>query len=175
MAQHHKIEELLSPDELEELRKFVRERNGTRTTDEVHEWMLARGYTIGRTACGNWLQKFREQLIGERFSRSGELAKAIASAVSTGNFDEIAAAANKQLVNVVFEQAARLEADGELDAEQVESMTRSLKNLAGTQGQLIELRVKQAEAIRAAEAKVRTGASAGDVVATIKKALGIAA
>lgn len=148
MAQHFKVEELLSPEELEELGKWIRQVNGTRKVDEVHEWIQARGYTLGRTAVHNWMQRFREQLMAERFGRSSELARAIKAAVEGGSFDDIAAAANQQLVNVVFEQSARLQEDGDLDAEQVLLMTQSLKNLVGTKAQHTKMLAEKFDAKR---------------------------
>src|SRR5439155_126445 len=69
------------------------------------------------------------------FRRSGELALAIKNAVNGGNFDDIASAANQQLVNVVFEQVTRLQTNEQIDSEEVVSMTRALKNLVGTKAQ----------------------------------------
>lgn len=77
MPLHHKVEVELTPAELDELGKWIRDANGTRTTDEVHEWVQAKGYTIGRTAVANWLLKFRQEMQAERMSGSGALAKAM--------------------------------------------------------------------------------------------------
>jgi hypothetical protein len=133
MANHHKVDAELSPEEIAELEALARKPGCT--VNDCHQWLLERGFTISHGAVGNWVSKFRELLMKERFSRSSELAQAIRSAVEGGNFDDVATAANLQLLNVVFEQSARMQAEGEIDPEQIESHTRSLKNLVGTKAQ----------------------------------------
>lgn len=169
MSSHFKVHELLSASELEELEKFAREPG--RTIDEVHEWMLARGFTLARTSAGTWLRKFREELIRQRFNSSGELARAIKDAVAGGSFDDVAAAANMQLVNVVFEQAARLQSEGELDSEAVESMTRSLKNLVGTKAQHAKLLAEKFDREMAERSAKGGGKISGEDVAAARKAI----
>jgi hypothetical protein len=51
------VERLLNA---EQLKQFIA-MAPRRTTDELHEWMLARGKTIGRTAVGNYLRRLRQQ------------------------------------------------------------------------------------------------------------------
>lgn len=130
MSRHHKVHELLTADELAELEAFAREPG--RTIDECHQWLLERGYTLSRGAVGNWKQKLDEQVMSERMSRNGELARAMKAAVEKdGGFDDVANAALLQLVQVTFEQSSRLEAEGKLDPIDVMRMTRSLRNLIG--------------------------------------------
>lgn len=145
MPNHFKVHELIADAaELAELEEFARQPG--RTIDEVHEWLAARGYTMGRGSVGRWMASFREQLLRERFSRSSELAKAITGAVKGGEFSEVADAAAMQLTQVVFEQAARLESDGQIDPLDVQRMTRSLANLTATKERLIEMLAQKFDA-----------------------------
>lgn len=133
MAQPFKVHELLKDhgEDLAELEAYARDPG--RTIDECHTWLLAKGYVLSRSAVGTWKQSFDALLMQERFSRSSELARAIKGAVSGGDFEAVADAAAMQLTQVVFEQAAKLEQDGELDPLDVQRMTRSLANLVGSQ------------------------------------------
>ncbi len=167
MALPFKIHELLSAAELAELEAYCREPG--RTVDEAHEWMQARGFTLSRGAVGNWLCEFKKQLMAERFSRSGELAAAIKAAVAGGEFEKVADAAVMQLTQVVFEQSTALESDGEVDPLDVMRMTRSLKNLVGSQA---EMRRMLAEKFDREMSKATKGGaiSAGDI-ASVRKAV----
>jgi hypothetical protein len=120
----------LSREELDALEKFAREPSST--VDKCLEWLLAHGYRASRSAVGRWKQGFDMR---ERFSRSRELAGAMKTAMEGGSFDDVAAAANMQLVNLVFEQSVLMQADEAVDGDTVEAMTRSLKNLVGTKAQ----------------------------------------
>jgi hypothetical protein len=113
MAQHFKIHELLNASELEELETFAREPG--REIDEIQEWLESRGFVVSRSSVGRWKQDFNQRLMTERFSRSSELARAIDSAVDRGAIDAVAKGASKQLMQVVFEQSAMLEASGKID------------------------------------------------------------
>lgn len=129
MSRPHKVHELLSRSELDQLEAFAREPG--RTIDECHEWLQAQGFTMSRGAVHNWKRDFDAQVLQERFSRSGELARALKSAVADKGFEDVADAAVMQLTQVVFEQASKLEADGEIDPLDVQRMTKSLANLVG--------------------------------------------
>jgi hypothetical protein len=165
----------LPREDVEALESFSREKR--RTVDECHEWLLARGYTISRSAVGNWKMAFEKQLVAERSGRSIELAKALKESLSAGEFSDVADAAVMQLTQVVFEQAVMLEAGGAIDAEQVELMTRSMKNLAGTKGQLTKLleeqRRRQKEAVEEASKVAQSGGSGDAVVEKVRQILGI--
>lgn len=139
MGQPFKVHELLKDhgEDLAELETFARDPG--RTIDECHTWLLAKGYTLSRSAVGTWKQSFDALLMQERFSRSSELARAIKGAVSGGDFEAVADAAAMQLTQVVFEQSAKLEQDGELDPLDVQRMTRSLANLVGSKQKLISM------------------------------------
>ena len=173
MAQHHKVETDLSPEDLAALKEFVREKNGTRTQEECFEWVQARGYTISSGAVWNWLAKFRGELMRERIGRSSELAAAIKSAVAGGSFEDVATGVNTALLNRLFEVTAKLEADGEIGADELEAHSRTLKNLIGGKRDLEAYKANVAAALKAAETQAAVGKSAVDVVDVIKQSLGL--
>ena len=137
MPSHFKVHELLTRSELDALEAFAREPG--RTVDECFQWMLERGFTLSRSAVGTWKQAFDGQLLAERFSNSGELAKALKGAIQGGNFDDIAEAAVMQLTQVVFESSAALQSGGGVDPLDVQRMTRSLNNLIGGKAGLMKI------------------------------------
>src|SRR5258705_13812191 len=111
MPRHHKVHELLDERELEDLRAYAREPG--RTYDELHQWLLERGFTIGRTAVGNWKSKFDEELLADRFRRSGEVARNVVEIAKQGAV-AVRDAALLQLTQVLFEQTAKLDGDGKI-------------------------------------------------------------
>ncbi len=168
MPPQFKIHELLSRQELDELEAFAREPG--RSYDEIHEWLLSRGFTVGRTAAGNWKRQFDAQLMQERFSRSGELAKAIKGAVQGGQFEDVAEAATLQLTQVIFEQAAQLQADGAIDPGEVLKMTMGLRNLVrGKEGLVKLLAAKLEREMRALKGKGQ--AITDQTIADVRKAV----
>lgn len=175
MMAHFEVHKQLDADELAELEAFAREP--ARTVDQVHEWLLSRGYTMARSSAGRWMTDFRKRLQAERFGRSAELARAIDGAINRDGIEAVAKGASKQLLQVVFEQAAMLESEGQVDPLDVQRWSRSLKTLIESErhtvkltDELAELKRKQTAAVAAAE---KARASGGDVVAVIKEALGI--
>jgi hypothetical protein len=153
MSLPFKIHELLSASELEELEAFAREPG--RTVDETHEWLQARGFTVSRTGVWNWKRKFDEQVLAERFARSSELASALKGAVEGGRFGDVADAAVMQLTQVVFEQAARLDADGSVKSGDLLNMAISLKSLVGSKQQLTRMLAEKFDAEMSKEAQKR--------------------
>jgi hypothetical protein len=153
MSRSYEVEVQLSKEEVDQLRSEFRKVNGTMTVDDMFERCQAMGFSGSRTAVGNWMAKERGEIQAERMSRNSELATAIKSAIGGGNFDDITAAANMQLVQIVFEQASRLQVDGDLDAEQIMLMTQSLKNLVGTKAQHTKLLADKFEQEMQREAK----------------------
>jgi len=143
MPQHFKVHELLSREELDELETFAREPG--RTVLECFEWLAARGFVLSHGAVGNWLAHFKEELVKERFSRSGELARAIKDAVKEGAAGEVADATANLLTQVVFEQSVMLQGEQKMDPADLERMTRSLKNLVASKGGLMDLRKSKFE------------------------------
>jgi hypothetical protein len=146
MANHFKIHELLNASELEELEAFAREPG--RTYDEIHEWLQARGFTVSRTAAGNWKREFDQRVMAERFSRSSGLAAAINGAISKEGIEAVAKGASKQLMQVIFEQSSMLEQDGKVDPLDVQRWTRSLNNLVESERKVLKLQEERDEALR---------------------------
>jgi hypothetical protein len=155
MPSQFKVHELLSRQELDELEIFAREPG--RSYDEIHDWLLSHGFTVGRTAAGNWYREFKSLLMKERFSRSGELAQVIKTAIQGGQLEDVADAAAMQLTQVVFEQSAQLQEDGEIDTGDVLKMTMALRNLVKSKEGLVKLLAAKLEReMRALKGKGKT-------------------
>jgi hypothetical protein len=171
MSAKFKVLELLNTSEVEELEKFCRERS--RTVDEVHEWLQAEGFTLSRNACWNWKKEFDGLVMKERFSRSGELARAIKDAVGKGSFEDVAEAAVMNLTQAVFEQSAMLQAEGKIDPDELQSMSKTINNLVGGKRELAQYKLDVKEAIAAGEKIAKEGGSAESVVDKVRQILGI--
>lgn len=169
MSKPLKVHELLSREEVEELEAFVRERR--RTIDECHEWLLSRGFTLSRGAVANWRDDFEQKVQQERFSRSGELARALKSAVADKGFEDVADAAVMQLTQVVFEQASKLEAEGDIDPLDVQRMTKSLSNLVGGKSALVKLLAAKFEREMKAKQEAKPGTITAQDIAEVRKAV----
>jgi hypothetical protein len=150
MAQHHKVESDLTAEHLEQLKSYVREKNYTRTTDDCHTWTLGHGYTIGRTAVGNWLAKFR---IEDSQRASGELARTLIDAAKQEGTVAISDAATLQLSQMVFTQLLQMQARGDVDTKELFGVSMALKNVIGAKKQVDELRGKFDEKAKALVAK----------------------
>jgi hypothetical protein len=171
MPRHFKVHELLDERSLEELRAFAREPG--RTIDDLHHWLLERGYSLSRSAVGNWKLMFDRELMEERMRRSGEFARALVNAAETSDAVAVADAALLQLSQVVFEQSARLQEEGQLDARVVLNWTKALRNLVGSKGGVEELKERQRLAVQEAEKTVKEGGSGEAVVRKMREILGI--
>jgi hypothetical protein len=173
MPQPFKVHELLERSELDELEAFARKPGVT--VDACHEWMQARGFTLSRGAAGNWLREFKSLLLQERFSGSAELAKSIKAALGAGQLQDVADAAAMQLTQVVFEQAAQLQAEGTISPKDMVNMTGALKNLVTGKRHIEKLKTEVAAALSAAEKSARgAGAGGGEaVISEVRKILGI--
>lgn len=176
MSSHFKVHEVIKDSaELAELESYAREPG--RTIDEIHEWLLARGYTLSRTAVGNWKRKLDEIVMQERFSRSGELARAMQSAIDRGGIEAVAEGATKQMTQVVFEQVLKLEQDGEVDPLDVQRWSLALKRLIGSKREIEDLKEryesKQAAAVAEAEKVAAAGGDGRSVVDKVRELLGM--
>lgn len=173
MAQHFKVEELLPAEELETLGKWIREANGTRTIDEVHERLQADGYTIGRTAVGNWLQKFREQLITERMQAGGGLARALMDAAKESGGVAVQDAALLQLSQLVFEQATV----GEIAIDDLQKLALAMQRLSLSKKRVEDVRSEFIEreklALEAASSVAKDGGDGRSVVDKVREILGV--
>ena len=169
MARSPDFFDQLSRPDLEQLQAFAREPKAT--LKRVHEWMLAHGWTASKSAVHRWLKRFREQ---DRQSDAAELADAIYTANSATGAVDVAGAVNLQLAQRL--QSALVKGGDKLAMGDLLKGAMAVNAITNAQGKLVELKQKQVEAVRAAEAMAKSGtASATDVVATIKAALGIAA
>jgi hypothetical protein len=179
MPSQFKIDELLKDHGEDQAALEAYARDPGRSIDELQIWLESRGYVVSRGAVWNWKQKFDGLLMQERFSRSGELAAAIRDAGRSGGAVAISEAAILQLSQVIFEQAAKLEADGEVDSLDLRRLTSSLKSLLDSKQRADQIAAefarKEKEAVEAASNVAKSGGSPVDVVRTIKEALGIAA
>jgi hypothetical protein len=177
MSLPFKIHELLDARQLEALEAFAREPG--RTVDELAGWMKERGHELSRTAVWNWKRSFDEQRMRERFSRSAELATAIRDAAKTGGAVQISEAAMLQLSQVIFEQAAKLQADGEVDSQDILRLTASIKSLMDSTQRANAIRAdfetREKAAVDAASKAAEGGASGEEIVARMREALGVAA
>ncbi|HRK32550.1 MAG TPA: hypothetical protein PLD59_15915, partial [Tepidisphaeraceae bacterium] len=63
----------------------------------------------------------------------------------------------------------------ELTPDELAKIAQAMRSGMGSRKDLVAMRQKQSEAVKEAEQAVEAGKSAPDVVATIKKALGISA
>lgn len=174
MPRHFKVHELLTERQLEDLRVFAREPG--RTIDELHERLLADGFTLSRGAVGNWKQAFDEELLAERFRRSGEFARNVVEIAKQGSV-AVSDAALLQLTQVLFEQMAKLDGDGKIESAELVNLSRALKNAVGTKQGIEDLRQemqqRQRQAVEEASKTAKAGGSGEAVVQKMRDILGI--
>lgn len=174
MPRQFKVHEVITREDLSQLEDFAREPG--RKVDQIYDWLQAHGYQVGRTAAYNWLRNFREN---DRFTASGEVAKAIMEASKGKDAVAISDAAVMKLAQVVFEGSLTLQADEMLDTRDVQRMTAALKNVITSKRHLEklqeEMESKQKLAAAEAEKLAKSGGTATDVVAKVREILGIAA
>ncbi|MCC6425120.1 MAG: hypothetical protein IT447_16725 [Phycisphaerales bacterium] len=169
---HFEVHTQLNAAELEELEAFAREPG--RTVDEVHQWLLERGFTMARSSAGRWMTGFRKQIQAERFGRSAELAAAIKGAVAAGDFANVADAAVMQITQAIFEQAANLDAEGKVKSSDLLNMATALKAAVGGKRQILDLAAAKfdAEATKLAAAGTRRAITEADIAAVRKAVFG---
>jgi hypothetical protein len=169
-----KVEELLNGREMEDLRVYAAEPG--RSVDELLDWVLERGYTLGRSSVGRWKQSFDEELLKERFSRSGEMARNLVEVAKQGAV-AVSDAALLQLTQVLFEQMAKLDGDGKIESAELVNLSRALKNAVGTKQGIEDLRQemqqRQRQAVEEASKTAKAGGSGEAVVQKMRDILGI--
>lgn len=174
MSRHFKVHDLLNARELEDLNVLARDRS--KTIDDLHEWLLAKGYTLSRGAVGNWKQSFDEELLQERFRRSGDFARSVVEVAKQGAV-AVSDAALLQLTQVLFEQTAKLDGDGKLDPGELLQLSMALKTAVGTKQGIeklrVEMRQREAEALAEAQKTAKAGGSGEAVVNKMREILGI--
>lgn len=175
-----KIETDLTADELEQLRAFLRERR--RTVDEAHEWLLARGYTISRSAVGGWLAKERAESAAEAMRHSSSISRAMMDAARDEGALGVQDVAVLQLGNAITETLIDLQAGGTLDVEQLATLALAAQRVTYSKRQIEtvrskvreELKAEQEAALAKAEASVTKDANPASVINTVRSLLGIA-
>lgn len=169
MPNHFQVEKVVeSREELEELKAFAREP--ARTVDACHEWLLAKGYTLSRSAVGAWKRKF---LADDRYAASAETAKVVIEAAKSGGVVSVSDAVTLQMQHMIFEQLLSMQEDGTVTAKDLRSLSTASRNAIAGKLVLEELRTKQAEAIAEAEKEAKAGGSAEAVVSKVREILGI--
>ena len=166
MAHHFKVHEELTRVELDALEAFAREPG--RTVDEVHEHLLAEGFTIGRTACWQWLRMF---LDNDRFAASNDVARSLVDAAKAGGTVAISDAATLQLSQMLFEQLLKLQSEEAVDTKELWAASMALKNVIGAKGAVEQIKVRFDEQIEAAKAKRRGGALTPEELESARKAI----
>src|SRR5690606_5809519 len=96
-----------------------------------------------------------------------------------GGVESLGEASLVRFQQLMAEKLLALDAEGELDADELLALSRAMNSAAQTRQRIEEVKTeferKQREAIAEAERAAASGGSGGDVVATIKRALGITA
>lgn len=169
MARHHKVHELLSREELDELETFAREPG--RTIDECHEWLQARGFTLSRGAVGNWKQDFS---LKDQIRRASEVSRSYLDVAKQAGAAEIASASLLKFQQILFEHL--LGAD-DADAGELMKLSISLKTAVQAGLHVEELRkeydARQRQAVEEAEKAAKGGASGEAVIGKVREILGI--
>lgn len=180
MPSPHRVEELLTAEELGELRAFLREKR--RTTDQVWEWLQARGYTLARSSAGNWLAKERGEEAAERMRASSSVAMSLMEAAKESGGVGIQDAAVLQIGHAIIEKLSDMQGSGEVTTNDLSTLALSMQRLTLSKRQIEkvradirdEMKAEQEAALAQAEKTVKAGGSGGDVINTVRSLLGIA-
>jgi hypothetical protein len=172
MARHHKVHELLSREELDELESFAREP--ARTIDQCHDWLQAHGFTLSRGAVHNWKREFD---VEDKFRASNEVARVLLDAAKGKDVVAISDAATLQLSQMLFEQLLKLQGDGEVTTKDLWGVSMALNNVVRSKQRVEQLQVEMAErhrqAIEEAEKTAKAGGGGAAVVSKVREILGI--
>jgi hypothetical protein len=175
MSRPFKVHELLSSSELEELEGFAREPG--RTIDECHAWLGQRGHELARSSVGTWKRALDQRVMAERMSGAGRMAAAFMDAASADGGLKITDAAVMTIAQMIFERGAALQAEEQIDPHDLSTLALAMQRLMLAKSRLEETRSefqeRERKAVEEASKAAQGGASGGDVVATIKRALGI--
>lgn len=172
-----RVDEILKdhPEDREAFEQHARDLG--RTIDECHDWLQTRGYVISRSAVGTWKQWFDGQLMAERMTGSGKLAKAFLDAAKSGDGLSIPDAAVLQISQLIFEAGARASAGGDVKTDELKDMSLALQRLMLAKARLEATRSefiqRQKAAIAEAEKTVKTGATGEQVVNRMRELLGL--
>lgn len=173
MPRHFKVHELLDRAELDQLEEFAREPG--RTVDKCHEWLLAKGYTIGRTAVMAWKRDFLQRDV---FKAASEVSRATLEAAREGGTATIADAAGLQIGQMIFEAMLRGQESDNFDPKDLLLLSAGLKNVITGSRHLeklkAETRQQQERAVAEAQKVANAGGSNDAVVSKVREILGIA-
>jgi hypothetical protein len=166
MPRNFKVEELLSRDELDEFEKFAGEP--ARTIDESHDWLLTRGFTLGRTAVGNWLREFRERAMHDRVRQSIESSERFVAVAKEAGVAGMASASLARFQQLLFEAMVR---DEELDAGDLMKFSIALKTAVAAGQQIEALKSTFDKQVQAAQSKRPDGVITQDDINSVRKAM----
>jgi hypothetical protein len=166
------IERSVEPKDREAFDTFVLER--LPTVDEATEFLQAKGYRIHRSCVYGYMAALKVKAASET---SASLIEAVMGKTDTG---DVQAANRRLIVTAVQEALLAGAAEGQLQLADVYKAARTMKSVADTERVELAIREeerriareKQEAAVAVGEQAAKGGASATDVVATIKQALG---
>ena len=148
MSRPFKLDELLDPPAREAFEAFLRERH--RTVEAAHEWCEAQGLVVSPTAVHNWTVawKEREQLDQIR-ARSGAAAR-FAAAVEAAGPGDLARATLQVFQRQVFDFLVQADGEGGVDPKQILPIATAIRQLAGAEKTVEDLKAKFDAAVEAA-------------------------
>lgn len=159
----------MTRDELEKLEALAREPSAT--VKRCHEWLLMNGYTASESAVARWKRNFDES---DRQHAAAELADAIFTA-SNGGAVDVAGGVSLQIAQRL--QSALVRGGDDLEFGDLLKAAMAVNATMTTEQRIEKLKAaeeaKKLKAVKAAEAAEKSGASAADVVAVIKRTLGV--
>lgn len=158
------------PAELAALEEFA--RDPARTVDDCWEWMQAKGYTLARSAVGTWKKKF-DRL--DAFAASNDAARSLVDAAKSGGVISLTEATELQLSQMLFEQLAVLQSNGEVQTKELVNVSAAMKNVVTSKRHLEKLKTEISAALNEAEKDAKAGGSAENVVNKVREILGIGA
>ncbi len=153
--------------QIDALEEFA--RHPGKSVDDVAGYLQDTQIKASRSAVGRWLQDYR---LWDRQQRAADVARQYLEAARSNDPTAVTEASLRKFEELLLE---RLMCGEELDGDELAKIAQAMRAGIGSRKDVIELKRQQADAVKTAEAAAKSGASATDVVATIKKALGIAA
>lgn len=157
----------MTQEQIDALEEYA--RHPGKSVDDVTGYLADAHVRASRSAVGRWLQDFR---LWDRQQRAADVARQYLEAARSSDPTAVTEASLRKFEELLLE---RLMSGEELDGDELAKIAQAMRAGIGSRKDVIELKRQQADAVKTAEAAAKSGASATDVVATIKKALGIAA
>jgi Fe2+ or Zn2+ uptake regulation protein len=150
---------------LEQLEEYARQPG--RTGDEVLEWLTDRKVQTSRAAVYRWLQDFR---LEDRTRRAGEVARMYLDAARESDPHAVTEASLRKFEELVFDH---LVSTDETDAKDLFFVAQAMKTGLGSRKELVEMKRRQTEAVKAAEETVKAGGDGAAVAQRVREILGI--